>query len=123
MTDVLEQRVVVGRIEDFPIGVCRLVSIADREIGVIHLPNDVFRAVLNRCPHRGAPVCRGIVGGTWPPCAPGELSYAKDGEVLVCPWHGWQFDLNSGRELFQSSSARLKLYETRVTAGHVEVVL
>jgi 3-phenylpropionate/trans-cinnamate dioxygenase ferredoxin subunit len=123
MSEAVAQGVVVGRIEDFAIGVCRVVSIANREIGVIRLANDRFRAVLNRCPHRGAPVCRGIVGGTWPPCAPGELSYAMDGEVLVCPWHGWQFDLNSGRELFQPAPARLKLFETRVTAGSVEVVL
>ena len=38
-----------------------------------------IKTFINRCPHRGAQVCQGSAG------------YAP---VLVCPYHGWSFDLD-----------------------------
>ena len=69
----------------------------------------------NHCPHKGAPVCKGILGGTWLPCGPGEMVYGRDGEVLVCPWHGFEFDLLSGEEMFQEKPLKLLMYLCRGT--------
>jgi len=82
-----------------------------------------MHAVLNRCPHKGAPVCRGIVGGTWPPSAVGELSFERDGHVLTCPWHGFEFDLSTGAELFQERPMRLRKYRTMTEGGSVFLML
>lgn len=61
-----------------------------------------FRAYENRCAHQGGPVCQGrIVGRT-------EVTVREDGSLgaerhsdehlhLVCPWHGWEFDVGTGR--------------------------
>ena len=67
--------------------------VGGREIGVV-LDGDQPKAIRNRCPHMGAPLCLGTVrereAGT-----PG--SYRFEGRrVLHCPWHGWEFDLDSG---------------------------
>ena len=82
-----------------------------------------FRAVRNACPHKGAPICRGIIGGTWPPSEPGELSYDRDGEVLVCPWHGYEYDLRTGTEMFQKTPTRLRLFPVTVRDGEVFVTV
>jgi nitrite reductase/ring-hydroxylating ferredoxin subunit len=119
-----EKRLVtVGPAERFRIGEFQIVTVDDREVGVIRLPDGSFRAVLNACPHRGAPVCGGLVGGTWPPCDRTRLEFSLDQRVLVCPWHGWQFDLRTGVELFRSRPARLRLFETSVDNGVVSVVV
>jgi nitrite reductase/ring-hydroxylating ferredoxin subunit len=113
----------VGPVESFSGGKFLVTTINDTEIGVVRLAAGEFRAVRNWCPHKGAPICRGIIGGTWPPSAPGELAYDRAGEVLVCPWHGFEYDLTTGRELFQSVPTRLRLYPVSVRDGQVYVTV
>lgn len=110
------------RCSDLPIGEFRIVTMGGREIGVIRLPDGTVSAVRNVCPHRGAPVCRGTVSGTFVPSEPGKLTYDRDGWVLRCPWHGWEFDLQSGRRMFGSSTtrgARLTTYEMEEIDGEI----
>ena len=113
----------VGRVDDFRAGAFTLVEIKGREYGVIRLPNGEFRTIRNACPHKAAPICAGIVGGTMLPSEPGELRFAMDGEVVVCPWHGYEFDLNDGRELFVDGPQKLRLFPTTVRDGAVYVTL
>jgi len=111
----------VCKTDGFAIGECRIVHVKGREIGVIHLRRGTYRAVLNRCPHRGAPICRGRIDGTWAPSAPCTLEFVLEGQTLTCPWHGLEFDLNTGRELYRSRPTRLQLFETSVVAGVIHV--
>jgi nitrite reductase (NADH) small subunit len=84
-------------------GTLKLVEVNGTEIGIAKVGDQVV-AYRNVCPHQGAPICRGRVGGTTLPSAPGEYVYGKDGLVLHCPWHGWQFDLVSGMALSHAQS-------------------
>lgn len=117
------RRLGVGRVEDFPTGKFHIVNAGGIEIGIVRLASGALHAVRNRCPHKGAPICKGILGGTWPPSRVGELAFERDGEVLVCPWHGYEFDLGTGLELYQERPTRLRKYETAVEDGQVVVVL
>ena len=117
------RRINICPVDELPVGQFLLREIEGREIGLIRLPDGEIRAVLNRCPHRGAPVCRGIVSGTWPPCEHDRLTYDQEGRVLTCPWHGWQFDLQSGVELYRDRPARLRLYDTSIECGVVGVLI
>jgi nitrite reductase/ring-hydroxylating ferredoxin subunit len=110
-----------GAADDFVVGKIKLLTIGSREIGIVRLSGGAFRAILNRCPHKGAPICKGQVGGTWPPSRPHELDFARDGEVLVCPWHGFEYDLVTGEELYRDRPTRLRMYETSVEDGQVMV--
>ena len=105
------ERFDVGKVEDFPIGKFRIVQCEGRQIGIIRMDN------------KGAPVCKGIVGGTWPPSAVGELGFERDGYVLTCPWHGFEFDLSTGAELFQERPMRLRKYRTAIEGGSVFLLL
>ena len=117
------QQDAVGRVDDFPPGRFVIVQAGRWELGNTRLADGEFRAVRNACPHTGAPICRGIIGGTWPPSEPGELSYDRDGEVLVCPWHGYEYDLRTGTEMFQKTPTRLRLFPVTVRHGEVFVTV
>ena len=88
----------VARVVELPPGERKIIEIAERSIGVFNV-NGTFVAVLNLCPHALAPICRGRVGGTTVQSAPGEYRWAHDGEILACPWHGWEFNLLTGKSL------------------------
>ena len=118
-----KKQVEVGAAGEFTPGEFKIVDVDGREIGITRLKSGELRAVRNVCPHKGAPVCRGTIGGTWPPCEPGEMKYERDGEVLVCPWHGFEFDLVNGQELYQPKPTKLLMYPVAEQDGRVVVTL
>lgn len=118
-----QRQVEVGKVDEFSVGKFKIIEVDGREIGITRLANGEFRAVRNVCPHKGAPICRGILGGTWPPCDPGEMKYDMDGRVLICPWHGYEFDLNSGQELFQKDPNKLLMFPATIKDGNVVLTI
>jgi nitrite reductase/ring-hydroxylating ferredoxin subunit len=44
-----------------------------------------------------------------------------EGEVLKCPWHGWEFDLVTGASLYTSDKRRLAGFRVTVEDDHVVV--
>lgn len=116
-------RVDAGPVEAIAAGRFTMITAGTRRIGVTRLQNGDFRAIRDRCPHKAADICRGIVGGTWLPSAPGELTYAREGEIVVCPWHGFEYDLASGAELFWPSGPALRMYPTEVAEGRLYVIV
>jgi nitrite reductase/ring-hydroxylating ferredoxin subunit len=97
---------------------CRVVTVQGRKIGVLRV-EDKFFALRNTCPHRGAPLCEGTVSGTFLPSGPHDYVYGMENRVLRCPWHGWEFDLKTGRSLFQPDEVRVKTYRVSVEDGEV----
>jgi nitrite reductase (NADH) small subunit len=47
--------------------------------------------------------------------------YGKHDRVIRCPWHGWEFDLESGRSLLEPRRTGLRTYRVSVEAGLVVV--
>lgn len=118
-----KKQITVGKVADFPVGKFTIVNVDGREIGITQLKNGEFRAVRNHCPHKGAPVCKGMVTGTSLPSGVGELCYGRDGEILVCPWHGYEFDLLTGVEIYKDAPTRLLMYPAMVKDDSVVVTL
>lgn len=108
--------------DEIPEGGRLIVEIDGRSVGIFSVDGELV-AYLNRCPHRLAPVCLGGVSGTHVPSQPGELTYAREGQVLKCPWHGWEFDLTTGRSLFNDQRGRLARCNVTVHDGTVFVAL
>ena len=100
-------QVYVAPLAELPAGERRLISAGDQSIGVFNTGAQIV-AVLNLCPHAFAPVCLGQVGGTTLPSCAGEFVWGREGEILRCPWHGWEFDLISGQCL--TDRRRLKRF-------------
>ncbi|PJN50440.1 hypothetical protein PAEVO_54840 [Paenibacillus sp. GM2FR] len=107
--------------EDVPEGGHAVVNIEGREIGIYRI-NGEYHAILNYCPHQGAPICAGLVSGTTLPSEVYDYEYGRAGEIVRCPWHGWEFDLQTGKSLF-SDRIRVKKYKVEVQEGKIGVVM
>lgn len=105
-------RHIICRVSELGPGECKIVEVG-RSIGVFNV-HGVYYALRNLCPHQGAPLCRGIITGTTQPSQPGEFIWRKDGEILRCPWHGWEFDITNGRSIFNPHKLRVKTYDVTV---------
>src|SRR5690606_21954687 len=70
----------------------KIVEVAGRSIGIFNI-NGEYYALRNSCPHQGGPLCTGRVSGFLFSHVPGEYTYTRRGEILRCPWHGWEFDI------------------------------
>jgi nitrite reductase (NADH) small subunit len=100
----------------------RITVVEGREIGLIRWGENVY-AVRNICPHQFGPVCRGHTM----PLITGDLDGNRFADperpVLVCPWHGWEFDIASGTSAWGDTPYRYKLktYPVEVREGRVLV--
>ncbi len=79
-----------------PQGEGRSFNLGGEHISVFRARSGGVYAVQAECPHRGGPLADGLVGGT----------------TVICPLHGWKFDLTDGRALLGNCS--LKTYPVRV---------
>ena len=103
---------------ELPPGERKIIDTGDgRSIGVFNVKGKYY-ALRNLCPHAGAELCRGIVTGMNESSGVGEYHWVRDGEILRCPWHGWEFDILTGRSVFAPESVRVKTYEARVVESY-----
>jgi nitrite reductase/ring-hydroxylating ferredoxin subunit len=109
-------RHIVGHVSELPPGERRVVEVGGRSIGVFNVHGQ-FYALRNRCPHQGAPLCLGAIKGMALPSKPGEYRWGREGEILRCPWHGWEFDIMSGRSIFNPHRTRVRTYEVTIEPG------
>ncbi|MDJ0754191.1 MAG: Rieske (2Fe-2S) protein [Ardenticatenaceae bacterium] len=109
----------IGKVEEISPGERRIVAVAGRSIGVFNV-NGAFYALKNVCIHNQAPVCLGELSGTFLPSAPDEYRWGMEGQVLRCPWHGWEFDVATGCSLFDPET-RLVTYPVQVEDGQIYV--
>ena len=104
---------------ELPPGTRRIVSVGSRSIGVFNVGGR-YHALRNVCPHQGAPLCEGPLTGTALPGPPGTFRYGREGEILRCPWHGWEFDVTSGRSIFNPHAVRVRSYRVAVEAAECQ---
>ena len=64
----------------------------------------------------------GLVGGTNEPAPdePDGVRRVRDGQIVRCPWHNWEFDLTTGRNV-ADPARRVRTYQVDVTDGEVFV--
>jgi 3-phenylpropionate/trans-cinnamate dioxygenase ferredoxin subunit len=110
---------VVATTAEIAPGERKIVEIEGRSIGVFNLGGR-FYALRNACPHAGARLCEGTLSGLVTSTGPGEYSYVREGEILRCPWHGWEFDVTTGRSWFDPARVRVRAYETSVDPAHYQ---
>ncbi|HLH73239.1 MAG TPA: Rieske (2Fe-2S) protein [Chloroflexota bacterium] len=106
-------RHVVCAVSELPPGERKIVEVEGRSIGVFNVKGS-FYAVRNRCPHKGAPLCNGLVKGLVLGPEPYHYVIEREGEILKCPWHGWEFDLTNGRSIYNPHKIRVKSYDVTV---------
>lgn len=89
-------------VDDLPDGQIRHVKIGKRDIAVARVAEEFF-ALSNVCRHAFAPLAEGFM----------------DGYHVMCPWHGWRYDVRDGTT--DHPNADVKTYETSVREGIVYV--
>jgi len=107
---------VVATVGEIAPGSCKIVTIRGREIGVFNV-HDAYYALINRCPHEGAELCRGRVHGRFESDRPGQYRLTRVGEMLRCPWHGWEFDILTGQSWCHPDSVKARSYPVQVVPG------
>jgi nitrite reductase (NADH) small subunit len=107
--------------DEIPPGGRRIVEVDGRSIGVFNVAGR-FYALHNGCPHRGGALCEGRVGGTVLPTEDRSYAYGREGEILRCAWHGWEFDIRTGRALVDPA-VRARTYPVAVVDGVVVVAV
>jgi 3-phenylpropionate/trans-cinnamate dioxygenase ferredoxin subunit len=107
MHRLLEERQVfyIGKENEIPLGERKLVHIMGLSIGVFHHGSGWY-AIKNKCLHAGGPVAEGRLRGN----------------VLTCPWHGYQYDLSTGA-LLEDPIAKLEMYPVEMHEGQIFVKL
>jgi len=108
----------IGTVDEVREAGCRRVEVNGRTIGVIAV-GDRFHAIFDRCPHMAASMTAGTVSGTFVPSGAHEYVFGKDDCVIRCPWHGWEFDLETGRSLLEPDRVGIKVYDVTVVDGDV----
>jgi len=109
-------RHIVANAAEIPPGGCKLVTVNGRELGIFNLKG-AYYAVLNRCPHAGAALCKGHVVGLSISDSPGEYRLERPGEMLKCPWHGWEFDIRTGQSWCDPQKIRVPSFPLAVEHG------
>lgn len=102
---VLCKEVHVGSVGEIPDGTRRIIQVDDLSVGVFH-HQGAWVALQNSCLHRGGPVCTGKL----------------EGNVLTCPWHGYEYDVTTG-QLLLDKLATLPRYEVEVRDEQVYVYI
>ncbi len=76
-----------------------------------------FFGLFNRCPHQGGSLCDGRLTGLLRSPQPGQFRYTRQGEILRCPWHGWEFDIRTGQSYCGPEKIRTRAYPVEVEPG------
>ncbi len=90
-----------------------IINVGKRSIGVFNLKGEFF-AILNICPHQLAPLAEGKIRGYCPPGEVGAFKYEREGEIIRCPWHGWEFDIKTGKSIFNPHKVKTASYPVKV---------
>lgn len=94
----------VALLEDLPQGTARHVKVGKNDIAVVRVGDEVF-ALSNVCRHAFAPLSEGYV----------------DGYELICPWHGWRYDVRDGST--DHPNADVRTFPVTVRNGEVLVTV
>lgn len=89
---------------DIPEGQVKHFKIGKRDIALVHTNGSCF-ALSNVCRHAFAPLSDGFV----------------DGFTLICPWHGWRYDVRDGTT--DHPNADVRTYPVKVSGGEVFVTV
>lgn len=107
----------IATADEIPPGGRKIVTVNGREIGVFNLDGEYY-ALRNICPHRIGPLCLGRTRPLVLPDGLTDMKYEREGEILKCPWHQWEFDIKTGEALYDPQ-LRVRTYRVEVEGEQV----
>lgn len=76
----MPETVRIASVNEVPPGTAKEFTAEGRVIALFNVDGE-FHAMDGVCPHAGGPLGEGTLSAS----------------VVTCPWHGWQFDVTTGR--------------------------
>jgi 3-phenylpropionate/trans-cinnamate dioxygenase ferredoxin component len=95
----------VAKLSEVVEGSAKAVEVAGRTIALFNVEGKIY-ALDNTCLHRGGPLGEGFV----------------EGDVVTCPWHGWQYKVPSG-ECLANASLKVATFPVHVVNDEIKVEL
>lgn len=111
----------ICKVSELPPGERIILEVDGKSIGVFNVHGEFF-ALRNTCPHEGAELCKGTITGMNLPSEVGEYNWVRDGEIIRCPWHAWEFDIKTGKSIFNPHKVRVKCYDVEVEGSEEKSV-
>jgi nitrite reductase/ring-hydroxylating ferredoxin subunit len=111
---------VVAAADDIPPGSRKLFTVKGRPVVIFNVAGEYF-GLLNRCPHQGGNLCEGKLTGLLEAAEPGQYRYSRQGEILRCPWHGWEFDVRTGQSYCEPDKIKARKFDVSLTEGRTIV--
>lgn len=105
MSDTAGKRARVAAPGEIAEGQGRVVEVEGRTLALFNVGGTLY-AIDNTCPHRGGPLGEGDV----------------EGAIVTCPWHGWRWDVTTGRNA-NNPTVQVACYPVSVERDGVFVVL
>ncbi|MEW9672438.1 Rieske (2Fe-2S) protein [Ammoniphilus sp. 3BR4] len=99
----------------------KAVSIDRKPIVVVRSQSGEVYALRDVCPHKGPCLSAGMLDKNCSGYDVGEYIFEQEKEVLRCPWHSWEFDIKTGRSLFDPEKVKVKTYEVTIEDNQVFV--
>lgn len=93
----------VAETKDLPPGESMVVDFDGEPVALFNV-DGTYYAISEMCPHAGGPLSEGYVNGT----------------TVMCPWHGWTFDL---RHCTDPPNDGITRYRVRVENGDIKLAL
>jgi nitrite reductase/ring-hydroxylating ferredoxin subunit len=93
-------------LDRLPPGSALEVDYDGRIYALFHAQDGKISVIDGICAHQGGPLAEGKL----------------DGPVVTCPWHGWQFDMRTGRSLIHKSVC-VAIFEVKVEGDDVYVLV
>tara|TARA_A100000164_G_C21443343_1_gene556571 strand:- start:125 stop:538 length:414 start_codon:yes stop_codon:yes gene_type:complete len=99
----------------------KLVNVRGRPILIFNVDGDYF-GILDRCPHQGASLCKGKLVGLVEADRPGQYNFTRNNEIIRCAWHGWEFDIRTGKSRCEPEKIKATQYnvETKIGSDIIE---
>ncbi len=115
-----------GSLDDFKEGDRRLFRCGEAEIGIFMIDGELH-AWHNECAHRGGPVCQGrlmkrVIEPVQSDGTIRTLDYDVNETHIVCPWHGYEYNIKTG-EHPGHSALKLRKAIIAVRQGEIYVVV
>jgi nitrite reductase/ring-hydroxylating ferredoxin subunit len=91
------------KVSELPVGTIREFQLDGTAVALANIGGKIY-AINNTCLHRGGPLGQGVINGN----------------AVTCPWHGWEFDVTTGK-ICQNPSVGVDCYRVEVRGEDVFV--
>ncbi len=109
-------RHVVAKVGEIAPGERKCVTLDGHGVIVFNVKGEYF-ALSETCPHKGGSLAKGVITGLVQSDGPGDYKHTREGEIVRCPWHQWEFDIKTGRSYCDPRRMRLMKFDVKVEHG------